>query len=117
MEFGRVVQKRRMIRAFKPDRVPEKSLNRILDLAQQYPRTLHANRCHLNWISRLSETRPLALSKERPKANKGCDPLRTLVGVGSCWPFLEDVLFGSQIATILEDRLEIHQEIRPSRTY
>jgi len=37
MEFGRVVRKRRMIRAFKPDPVPEKSLNRILDLAQHYP--------------------------------------------------------------------------------
>ncbi len=37
MEFGRVVLKRRMIRAFKPDPVPEKSLNRILELAQHYP--------------------------------------------------------------------------------
>src|SRR5213593_2817996 len=37
MEFGRVVRKRRMIRAFRPDPVPEKSLNRILDLAQHYP--------------------------------------------------------------------------------
>src|SRR5881296_2629605 len=37
MEFGGVVRKRRMIRAFRPDPVPEKSLNRILDLAQHYP--------------------------------------------------------------------------------
>ena len=37
MEFGQVVLKRRMIRAFKPDPVPEKSLKRILDLAQHYP--------------------------------------------------------------------------------
>ncbi len=37
MEFGRVVMKRRMIRAFKPDPVPEKSLNRIIQLAQHYP--------------------------------------------------------------------------------
>src|SRR6059036_3986146 len=37
MEFGRVVRKRRMIRAFKPDPVPEKSLQRILNLAQHYP--------------------------------------------------------------------------------
>ncbi len=32
-----MVRKRRMIRAFKPDPVPEKSLNRILELAQHYP--------------------------------------------------------------------------------
>jgi|SRR5437867_1161523 len=37
MEFGDVVLKRRMIRAFKPDPVPEKSLDRILGLAQHYP--------------------------------------------------------------------------------
>src|SRR5881628_1557912 len=37
MEFGRAVLKRRMIRAFKPDPVPEKSLQRILNLAQHYP--------------------------------------------------------------------------------
>ncbi len=37
MEYDKVVLKRRMIRAFKPDPVPEKSLNRILDLAQHYP--------------------------------------------------------------------------------
>ncbi len=37
MEFGRVVLKRRMIRAFRPDPVPEKSLNRIIELAQHYP--------------------------------------------------------------------------------
>jgi nitroreductase len=37
MEFRRVVLKRRMIRAFKPKRVPEKSLQRIMDLAQHYP--------------------------------------------------------------------------------
>ena len=37
MEFEEVVRKRQMIRAFKPDPVPEKSLTRILDLAQHYP--------------------------------------------------------------------------------
>ncbi len=37
MEFERVVLKRRMIRAFKPDPVPEKSLKRILEIAQHYP--------------------------------------------------------------------------------
>jgi nitroreductase len=37
MEFEKVVRKRRMIRAFKPDPVPERSLNRILELAQHYP--------------------------------------------------------------------------------
>lgn len=37
MEFRRAVLKRRMIRAFKPDPVPEKSLQSILELAQHYP--------------------------------------------------------------------------------
>ncbi len=37
MEFEKVVRKRQMIRAFKPDPVPEKSLTRVLDLAQHYP--------------------------------------------------------------------------------
>ncbi len=37
MEFAEVVLKRRMIRAFKPDPVPKKSLDRILELAQHYP--------------------------------------------------------------------------------
>ena len=37
MEFARVIRKRRMIRAFKPDSVPRRSLDRILQLAQHYP--------------------------------------------------------------------------------
>ncbi len=37
MEFSRVILKRRMIRAFKPDPVPGKTINRILKLAQHYP--------------------------------------------------------------------------------
>jgi len=37
MEFSNVVLKRRMIRAFKPDPVPKRSLDRILELAQHYP--------------------------------------------------------------------------------
>ncbi len=37
MEFAKVVRKRRMIRAFKPDPVPEGSIRRILEFAQRYP--------------------------------------------------------------------------------
>lgn len=37
MEFGKAVLKRRMIRSFKPDPVPEKLIRRILKLAQHYP--------------------------------------------------------------------------------
>ena len=37
MEFARVVQKRRMIRAFKHRPVPESKIRRILELAQHYP--------------------------------------------------------------------------------
>ena len=37
MEFGRVVRKRRMIRAFKQKSVPEEKIRRILELAQHYP--------------------------------------------------------------------------------
>jgi len=37
MDFSSVVLKRRMIRAFKPDPVPEDSLRRILRLAHHYP--------------------------------------------------------------------------------
>jgi nitroreductase len=37
MEFGRVVRKRRMIRAFKPIPVPDAKIRRILELAQHYP--------------------------------------------------------------------------------
>ncbi len=37
MEFDRVVSKRRMIRAFKPEAVPEQSIRRILSCAQRYP--------------------------------------------------------------------------------
>lgn len=37
MEFAKVVLKRRMIRAFRPDPVPEESLHRIMELAQHYP--------------------------------------------------------------------------------
>ncbi len=37
MQFAEVVLKRRMIRAFKPDPIPKKSLDRILELAQHYP--------------------------------------------------------------------------------
>ena len=37
MEFAQVVLKRRMIRAFKPNPVPKRSLDRILDLVQHYP--------------------------------------------------------------------------------
>ncbi|HLE64960.1 MAG TPA: nitroreductase family protein, partial [Candidatus Bathyarchaeia archaeon] len=37
MEFAKVVSKRRMIRTFKPDPVPKRSLDKILRLAQHYP--------------------------------------------------------------------------------
>ncbi|MEK6919524.1 MAG: nitroreductase family protein [Thermoproteota archaeon] len=37
MEFAKVVLRRRMVRAFKPDPVSKKSLDRILELAQHYP--------------------------------------------------------------------------------
>lgn len=37
MELTKVVRKRRMIRAFKPDPVPEASIHRIIELAQHYP--------------------------------------------------------------------------------
>ncbi len=37
MEFGKAVLKRRMIRAFKPDPLPKRSVERILELAQHYP--------------------------------------------------------------------------------
>lgn len=37
MEFAKAVLKRRMIRAFKPDAVPKRSLDKILRLAQHYP--------------------------------------------------------------------------------
>lgn len=37
MEFAKVVLKRRMIRAFKPDPIPKSSFDRILELAQHYP--------------------------------------------------------------------------------
>jgi nitroreductase len=37
MDFGRVVRKRRMIRAFKRTPVPEEKIRRIIDVAQRYP--------------------------------------------------------------------------------
>ena len=37
MEFAKVVRKRRMIRAFKAQPVPEEKIRRILELAQHYP--------------------------------------------------------------------------------
>ena len=37
MEFARVVEKRRMIRAFQARPVPEEKIRRILELAQHYP--------------------------------------------------------------------------------
>jgi nitroreductase len=37
MDFVEAVQKRRMIRAFKPDPVPKKKIERILSIAQRYP--------------------------------------------------------------------------------
>lgn len=37
MEFGRVVRKRRMIRAYKPRPVAEDKIRRLIELAQHYP--------------------------------------------------------------------------------
>src|ERR1700752_3450215 len=37
MEFDKVVRKRRMLRAFKAQPVPEEKIRRILELAQHYP--------------------------------------------------------------------------------
>ena len=37
MQFDSVVRRRRMIRAFKPNPVPEEKIRRILELAQHYP--------------------------------------------------------------------------------
>ncbi len=37
MEFAKLVKRRRMVRNFRPDPIPEESVNRILELVQHYP--------------------------------------------------------------------------------
>lgn len=73
MDFTKTVLKRRMIRAFKPDPVPKKSLGRILELAQHYPSagfsqgvafvvvTTKENRARLQEINRLRGDAPLMI--------------------------------------------------------